>query len=99
MIADSERFLAGELHICGYHINALFSVPIRHFVIVFKGVNSLPISLFVLYVAEAFFIYVYFAKVVKKRYYCSTLVRVGRAYNLFGSGRVKLAFQALVDVE
>ena len=98
MVTDSKRFLAGQAHIARNDVNALLTVAVGEAVVILEGIDSLPGALLVLYVAEAFFVDVYLAKVVKEGYDGDALVTVLRADDVDGAGGVKIACEAIVNV-
>ena len=79
MIPDGKSLLASQLHVAGDDINALLAVAVRKSVIILKGVNSLPHTTLVLDVAEAFFVNIHLAKIVKQGNYGNALVAILKA--------------------
>ena len=99
MIAYRKRFLARQAHIAVNYIDALFTVPIRKSVVIFKGINPLPNALFILNVTESLFIYTNFAKVVKERYDSNALFSIFKAKHSFDSWRFKIRGEAFINVD
>ena len=99
MISYGKRFLSCEAHIARNYINALLTVTVGQLIVILKGINSLPLSFFVLYVSEAFFINRYFAKIVKKRNYGNALIGIRKAKGFLYACRVKIADKAIVYVQ
>ena len=73
-------------------------MSVRKFVIVFKGIDSLPHTILVLNVSESLFIDIDLTKIVKQRYYGNALVGILKPEHFPYSIGFKIRVKALLNV-